>query len=126
MSNDSSPSPRRLTIAISAAAVSMTLAVGVTAGSLLGWFRPASEVTAPPPPEVQPPAPAAPTPTSPVILVPVAPEQPVAPAPAPLPSIEELAADSQVAFHEDDDHERREHEGRKHQRHEREDEDDDD
>lgn len=58
------PSQRRLALAVGTAAAAITLAVGVTAASLLGWFRPAEhapEVT--PVPVVEPvPAPAEPAP----------------------------------------------------------------
>lgn len=60
------PSGRRLAIAIGTAAASATIAIGVTAASLLGWFRPAAEPSAPP------------SATAPVILVPVAPTPPPA------------------------------------------------
>jgi hypothetical protein len=81
------PSTRRLAVAIGTAATAATVAIGVTAASLLGWFSPtsrsipASETTAP-----------APTPAAPVILVPVAPADDV-----------QLAMIGDRAPHEDDD-----------------------
>ncbi len=71
------PSSRRLAIAIGTAATSATLAIGVTAASLLGWFRPAEPIA--PASEISAPATPAPA-ASPVILV------PVTPTPAPLPA----------------------------------------
>ena len=70
------PSTRRLAIAIATAAASVTVAIGVTAASLLGWIRPAT-TEAEPPPEVSASMPAtaeaAPAAASPVILVPITP-----------------------------------------------------
>lgn len=89
--------PRRLAIAISAAVASTTLAVGVTAGSLLGWFGP----TAPSPTSSVPLEPAA---AQPVILVPITPAPPAASSPP-----------ATLAMHDDDerDHdERHEHDDR--------------
>jgi hypothetical protein len=72
------PSSRRLALAVGAATASATVAIGVTAASLLGWFthgkpavEPSSETSTP----SEPPAP------SPVILVPVTPTPTPRPAP---------------------------------------------
>jgi len=90
---------RRLALAVGAAATATTIAKGVTAGSLLGWFRPAG------PPELVPAAPAGPTePTSPVIFVPVKPTPSPAPASGP-----DLDAEVQLAMH-DDREDREDHE----------------
>jgi hypothetical protein len=99
------PSTRRVAIAIGAAVASATVAIGVTAGSLLGWFSP-------PPAPIPETAPEAP---SPVILVPLA--------PTPAPAIDP-ARDVQLVMddHEDDDHERRE----RHRDHDEHEDDDDD
>jgi hypothetical protein len=59
------PSTRRLAIAIATAAASATVAAGITAASLLGWFG-----SAPSQPAAKP-ASEAPAAASPVILVPV-------------------------------------------------------
>src|ERR1041384_8414338 len=72
------PPTRRLAVALTAAVASTTIAVGVTAASLLGWWRPTAPAS-----EVMPAAPATPAP-SPVIFVPVTPATPGGPAPAPL------------------------------------------
>jgi len=79
----SSPPPltRRFTIALTAAVASTTIAIGVTAASLLGWLRPADPPAAEAPPAASP---AAPTPASPIIFVPIAPTTPVPPAEAPV------------------------------------------
>jgi hypothetical protein len=45
---------RRYSIAISAAVASITLALGVTAASLLGWLGPPQPATSPPEPIVEP------------------------------------------------------------------------
>jgi len=118
-------SNRRLAIAIGTAAASATLAIGVTASSLLGWFSPAGH-TPGPDPAAETLAPAATPANAPVILVPVAPT----PAPPPATSaggdvqlvMDDSAAARGYAQYEHDDHERREH-GRDHDDHE---EDDDD
>lgn len=113
------PSTRRLAIAIGTAATSATVAIGVTAASLLGWFSPSpgppgpdlgSETSAPAP------APSVTRAPSPVILVPVAPMS------APQPATDPVN-DVQLVMDTDDDHERREH-GRNH--HDEEEGDDDD
>jgi hypothetical protein len=62
------PSTRRLAIAIGTAATATTLAIGVTAASLLGWFAPSTGPAQEP--ETSMPAPAA---SPPVILVPITP-----------------------------------------------------
>jgi hypothetical protein len=74
---------RRLSVAITAAAASTTLAIAATAASLLGWIRPAPEAA----PDPSPTTPgAAPAPA--VIFVPITPATPraveTAPAQAPL------------------------------------------
>lgn len=53
------PSIRRYSIAVSAAVASITLALGVTAASLLGWLGPPQHATSPPEPIVEPTGPAA-------------------------------------------------------------------
>lgn len=60
------PSTRRIALAIGTTTAALTIAVGATAASLLGWFRPAEAPT--PPTEAIAPATAPP-----VILVPVTP-----------------------------------------------------
>ena len=60
------PSTRRLAIAIGTAATAATVAIGVTAASLLGWFTPSTGQVAP---ETSAPTPA----SAPVILVPITP-----------------------------------------------------
>lgn len=99
------PSPRRVAIAGIAAVASTTIAVGVTAASLLGWFRPAAA-----PPEEPPPAAPAQASPSPVIFVPVAPAAPPA-APGPAPGDDAAGATFQLAVHDrerghDDDDDR--------------------
>jgi len=111
------PPTRRLAIALTAAVASTTIAIGVTAASLLGWLRP----TAAPASEARPAAPAAPA-TAPVIFVPVTPAPPELAAPAPLEVDGESGATVQLAVHDRDHH--HEHESR-HERDEH-DEDDDD
>jgi hypothetical protein len=108
------PPTRRLAIALTAAVASTTIAIGVTAASLLGWLRP----TEAPASEAMPAAPAASAP-SPVIFVPVTPATPAVPAPAPLEVDGESVATVQLAVHERDHH----HEHESHREH---DEDDDD
>ena len=83
------PPTRRLAIAITTAVSSITLAIGVTAASMLGWFQPARTAEATPPPA---------TGTSPVILVPI---ESTTPAFSPAYAAE---LDTQVAMHEDDEH----------------------
>lgn len=112
------PSTRRLAIAIGTAAASATIAVGVTAASLLGWFRPAA--TAPPSE-----APLVPPTPSPVILV------PVAPTPVPQPSTDatgdvQLAMDDRRRSHEREEHDEDDDERREHSRSDHEETDDDD
>ncbi len=108
----SPPSTRRLALAITAAVASTTVAVGVTAGMLLGWFRP---TTAPPP--ITEPAP---------IVEPSVP-QPAAVEPATQLAVEPMASDAIVVQYvdspraSDDDDDEREHHDR-HRHHE----DDDD
>lgn len=85
------PSTRRLAIAIGTAATSATIAIGVTAASLLGWFSPSPVASSGPDPASET---SAPTPTpapSPVVLV------PVSPTPAPPPATEALG-DVQLAL----------------------------
>lgn len=113
------PSTRRLALAISAAAASTTIAIGVTAGSLLGWFRPATSPAAQVLPDPGPPTPPGPSdapsqpgpgnaPTQPVIFVPIAPDLP--PEPAPEPTVQLARYE-----HEDDAHDREERaEGQRH------------
>ncbi len=43
---------RRYTLALTAAVAATTVAIGVTAATLFGWFRPAEPVAAPPEPPV--------------------------------------------------------------------------
>ena len=100
------PPTRRLAVALTAAVASTTIAIGVTAASLLGWLRP----TATPAGEVMPAAPAVQSP-SPVIFVPVTPATPGGPAPAPLEVDGESVASVQVAVHERDHH--HEHESKR-------------
>ena len=52
------PPTRRLAVALTAAVASTTIAVGVTAASLLGWWRPTAPAS-----EVMPAAPATPAPS---------------------------------------------------------------
>jgi len=108
------PSSRRLAIAVGTAATSVTLAVGVTAAALLGWFRPSTT------PAAEPPAQTAPSPdppaASPVILVPITPATP--PAPLAAPAEVQLVMDEGPARRadrdrdDDDDHEREHHSDR--------------
>ena len=91
-------SNRRFTIALTAAVAATTVAIGVTAATLLGWFRPAG----PPQPAR---APAEPS----LVYVPIAP----APPPDPVPAVE-AAPTEQLAMqdrreHDDDEREEREH-----------------
>src|SRR6185503_19379885 len=88
----------RLAVALTAAVASTTIAIGVTAASLLGWLRPAA-----PESEVMPAAPAAPAPL-PVIFVPVTPANPGEPAPAPLEVDGASIASVRLAVHERDHH----------------------
>jgi len=110
----SPPTPtRRITVAITAAVASTTLAIGVTGASLLGWFRPATSATGSPPaastePTITP---------SPVILVPITPTLP----PAEPQQLERPDPALQLAMDERD-HEPEHHEERDHE----DDEDDDD
>jgi hypothetical protein len=110
---------RRLAIAITAAVASVTLAIGVTAASLLGWFAPAQSALAPA--------------TAPVVYVPITPAAPRAPAspPTAIPTSPSddvtlaMGASDQPTYADDDD----EHEHRRRREHERyreEDEEDDD
>ena len=95
------PEPtRRFTLALTAAVAATTVAVGVTAATLLGWFRPVA------------PAPTSPAGTS-VVYVPIVPS-----APPDLPAVEP-ATQTRVAMDEPrvDAEREREHE------HEREDDD---
>jgi len=92
------PFTRRLAIAIGTASASATIAVGVTAASLLGWFSPRAD-SAPPEPSVPATTPA----PSPVILVPVSPTTPPSAASGDV----QLAMDErQRDVHEDDEHDR--------------------
>jgi hypothetical protein len=99
------PPTRRLAVALTAAVASTTIAIGVTAASLLGWLRPgapaAIEAT-PATPVVAPAAPA--TPAPPVILVPVTPAAPELPAAAPRAVDGEPAETVQLAVHEREHH----------------------
>jgi len=107
----SPPTPtRRITVAITAAVASTTLAIGVTGASLLGWFSPATPATGSP-------AAASTEPTitpSPVILVPITPTIP----PAEPQQLERPDSAIQLALDERAHDEERDHED--------EDEDDDD
>lgn len=49
MTTPTEPS-RRYQLALTAAVAGITLAIGVTAATLLGWLRPAGDPTAPPSP----------------------------------------------------------------------------
>ena len=89
---------RRFTIALTAAVAATTVAIGVTAATLLGWFRPA--VT---PEPVTPPA--APS----LVYVPIAPTSPPDPAPAAEPAPTEQVALEARHEHDHDDHDEREH-----------------
>ena len=99
------PPTRRLAVALTAAVASTTIAIGVTAASLLGWLRPAAT----PASEAMPAAPAAPAP-SPVIFVPVTPITPATPAapgtpaPAPLEGDGESVATVRLVADERDHH----------------------
>ncbi|HEU0029955.1 MAG TPA: hypothetical protein VFQ53_04925 [Kofleriaceae bacterium] len=93
MSTPPPPPPnRRFALAVGSAVASTTIAVGVTAGALLGWFRPATSQPVEPAPT--------PAPAQPVIFVPVTPDPPPAAAPAE-PAVQ-LAMDREG--HEDRDH----------------------
>ncbi|HET9992565.1 MAG TPA: hypothetical protein VFQ65_28725 [Kofleriaceae bacterium] len=96
--------PRRLAIALTAAVASTTLAVGVTAASLMGWFG----RTAPSPAASASSEPAV---SQPVILVPITPLQPERPA-----ANLQLAMDERSSYDGDDDErdhdKRREHDDR--------------
>lgn len=94
-------SDRRFTFALTAAVAATTVAAGVTAATLLGWFRPSAPAKVA---EAPPSAPA-------VVYVPIAPASPPDPVVTPEPASEQLAMDQP-----------REHE----HEHEREGEDDDD
>jgi hypothetical protein len=98
---------RRLTIAITAAAASVTMAVGVTAASLLGWFAPAGAVSSEPAATVERAEPS-------IVYVPIAPE-PTSPSDGVT-----LATSDGDAWHEDDEHEPR----NRHHHHEHDDDDD--
>lgn len=133
-------------LALSAAVASTTIAIGVTAGSLLGWFRPAAILpeqdlpTLPEPSEApSEPGPST-TPTQPVIFVPIAPDLPAAPEPAVAPEpvvqlalherehdADERAAEPAAQRHDDDDDDD-DHRGRDgdHDDHDDEEDDDDD
>lgn len=100
-----SPPTRRFAIALTAAVAATTIAIGVTAASLLGWLRP----TATPASEAIQEAPA--TPASPVIFVPVTPAMPGVPAPVPHEVDGESVATVQVAVHERNHH--HEHESKR-------------
>lgn len=94
------PSTRRLAVAIGAAATSATIAIGVTAASLLGWFSPADVATEAPPI------------ASPVILVPITPT-PAAPiAGADDVQLAMIDRDREPASHDDDDHNDDDHDDR--------------
>ncbi|HSN30379.1 MAG TPA: hypothetical protein VLT45_29020 [Kofleriaceae bacterium] len=97
-------SDRRFTLALTAAVAATTVALGVTAATLLGWFR-----TSEPPPQTATAAPAAPA----LVYVPIAPTTPSEP-PAATPAdpgAERLAMDDR----DDDEHEHeRHHEEREH------------
>jgi hypothetical protein len=110
---------RRMAIAITAAAASTTVAIGVTLGSLLGWFGPAARAT-----DAAPTAPASdPAPASaPIIYVPIA---PVATPPAAAPTLDPSAA-RDVTFVMNDDADEHERHGRHQREHEHEHEGDDD
>lgn len=78
------PSPRRLSLAITAAVASTTLAIGITVAALLGWFAPAPGAADPEPPTsasaFETAAPEAAAPADPEAAAPAAPgAQPLAP-----------------------------------------------
>ena len=80
----SNPSVKRLSLAITAAVASMTLAIGVSAASLLGWFAPAAPTAASPSDPPPPPPPTDPASAPTIIYVPIAPiEGPVVRTPVP-------------------------------------------
>jgi len=85
------PSTRRLAVAIGAAATSATIAIGVTAASLLGWFSPADVATEAPPI------------ASPVILVPITPTPAAPSARADDVQLAMIDRDREPASHDDDD-----------------------
>jgi len=91
------PSLKRLSISITAAVASATLAIGVTAASLLGWFGPA------------PTAPAQPSPTETTRELPTQ-QQPAQENPTRADEIFVSRDDIAVTVHHDDDHEEHEHE----------------
>ncbi len=97
---------RRFSLALTAAVAATTVAIGVTAATLLGWFRTAEPATAATAASAEPATPA--TPAAPaVVYVPIAPTTPDPPA--------VLASDTQLAV-----------DGERHHHHEDEREDDDD
>lgn len=91
---------RRFTFALSAAVAATTVAAGVTAATLLGWFRPAA------PAKVAEAPPAAPA----LVYVPIAPAAAPEPVVAPDPPSEQLAMDQPR------EHEREHEHGREHER----------
>jgi len=111
----SSPPPltRRFTIALTAAVASTTIAIGVTAASLLGWLRPVDPPAAAAPPAA---APAAPTPASPMIFVPISPATPVPPAAAPLVDDGPVQLVMHERDHDHDDEDDHDHDEHEHER----------
>lgn len=105
MSN-SPASPRGFTVAITAAVASTTLAVGVTAASMIGWLTPA--LTSPPTSSASTDLPV----ITPVIMVPIVPNTPADTAPPAIP-VEPTRSDADLQLAMDERHRGRE---RKHQR----------
>ena len=81
-------------LAITAAAASVTMAVGITAASLLGWFAPARAASSEPAATVERAEPS-------IVYVPISPE-PTSPSDGVT-----LATTDGDAWHEDDEHEHR-------------------
>jgi len=99
------PSPdRRFIVALTAAVASTTLAVGVTAGALLGWVGPRNTSGEP-----SNPAPAA-TGSAQVVYVPITPSAPSAPPTEPATAGEPRIALADTGWRPDDHDDGREHE----------------
>jgi hypothetical protein len=108
------PIDRRLGLAIATASAAVTLAIGVTAGTFLGWVRPPEPATSHPAVTEAPPPPAVPAAAPPVIQAPVE-STPVQVRRRPAPrSRRTMLADARDrparVRHDDDHHERGHHE----------------